>query len=131
MKKAQLFDIAEKMFVEDQMPLSYIAEKLDITEKTARNWRDEGDWKNKRKKFIKIRKNCNESLYELLTKVVGKMNEDFENGEAPSAGYLYFVNQMSNRLGKLKEYEDTKASESKECPETEDIARKVGELLGL
>ncbi len=134
-KKQAYFAQAEKMFVENGIPMSGIAKTLDISEKTLREWKKEGDWDRKRLMFLKNQNSCNTELYELLRKLTQKVNEDIDNGVTPEAGILYTIKALAGSLPKIKVYEDQNIQEQLEQKEekssTEDIVTKVNDILGI
>lgn len=106
-KKEQYYVLAEKYYVEEQMPVSGIEKKLSITQKTLHCWRKDGDWDEKRNKFLRSQCNCYASLYELVNKMTQKILEDYETQEkAPEGATLYFIKSMVDRLPKLKRFEN-------------------------
>lgn len=132
-KKEQYYVLAEKYYVEDQMPVTGIAKKLNVTEKTLHNWRKEGEWDNKRAKFLRSQCQCYASLYELVNKMTQKIAEDFETtGEAPDGSTLYFIKAMVDKLPKLKQFENElvldKTVNIHEKTD-EDISTRIAELV--
>jgi uncharacterized protein YjcR len=134
-KKQAYFAQAEKLFVENGIPMSGISKTLDISEKTLREWKKEGDWDRKRLQFLKNQNSCNTELYELLRKLTQKVNEDIDNGAMPEAGILYTIKALAGSLPKIKVYEDQNIQEQLEQKEekasTEDIVSKVNDILGI
>lgn len=51
-KKQLLFADAERLYIIDHCTLGEIASRLRIHEKTVANWKEEGDWENKRKNIL-------------------------------------------------------------------------------
>ena len=105
-KKEQYFCLAEKMYVEEQKPVSAIAKALNITNKTLGDWKKEGSWDEKRRCFLSSRYACYTGLYELLNKVTAKAIEEFhETGEIPERSTMNFISKMIDKLPKLKNFE--------------------------
>lgn len=131
-KKQAYYDIAQKMYIEEQKPISGIAERLDITEKTLRDWKIKGDWETKKLQLIKSQQSCHAELYKLVEKLTAKMSEDIEAGEKPDASTLYFLKGMIDKLPKLKAYEDSVSTKQKEVEvSAEDLVSKVNGILGV
>jgi uncharacterized protein YjcR len=130
-KKTEFFAIAEKMYTEEQIPISGIADRLDITEKTLRSWRDEGSWEKKKAQIMKSSQSCHAELYKLVEKLTTQMTEEIESGGSPDGAKLYFVSKMIDKLPKLKAYEETAGEKQEEKLSTDDLVNKVNNLLGV
>nr|BDD46387.1 hypothetical protein 5 [bacterium] len=130
-KKQAYFAIAEKMFTEEQIPITGIAERLDITEKTLRAWRDEGSWEKKKAQIMKSSQSCHAELYKLVEKLTTQMTDEIEAGGSPDGAKLYFVSKMIDKLPKLKAYEETANEKQESKISTEDLVSKVNNLLGI
>jgi len=131
-KKQAYYAIAEKMFIEEHKPLSGIAQLLGITEKTLRDWKNEGNWEEKKVQLIRCQQSCHSELYKLVEKLTIKMSEDLAAGEKLDGSTLYFLKGMIDKLPKLKAYEDSvtvKQQESKVS--AEDLVSKVNDILGV
>ncbi len=136
-KKETYYGLAEKCFVEDQIPVSGIAKKFNLTEKTVHTWKKEGNWEEKKLKFLKSQYSCYSALYELVSKMIKKINDDYtETGKMPEGSVLYFVKSMVDKLPKLKKFEtdlitDSEAKNS-EKDFNEDIIKKLNDkMLGI
>lgn len=132
-KKHTYYAIAERMYVEEKIPVSGIAKRLETTEKTLHEWKNEGDWKRKRLQFLKIQNSCNVELHKLIMNLTQKVNEDIANGITPEAGTLYTIKSLASTLPKIKSYEDTVIQEEsgQEEASTVDIISKVNDILGI
>lgn len=136
-KKQAYYADAEKLFVESGIPLAGIAKKLEITEKTLREWKKEGEWDRKRVQFLKIKNSCNVELHKMLTNLAQKVNDKIEVDEIPDAQTLYAINSLAATMLKLKTYEDSvvqqeisEKTEEKEAS-SEEILSKVHDILGI
>ncbi|MFN7066137.1 MAG: phage terminase small subunit-related protein, partial [Aquificaceae bacterium] len=52
-KKQLYFNEAERLYVIEQCTIQEIANRLRVSEKTVRLWKEEGDWENKRLQYLK------------------------------------------------------------------------------
>ena len=129
-KKQAFFAIAEKMYTEEHLPISGIAQRLDITEKTLRGWRDEGSWETKKVQILKCQQTCHAEMYKLVEKLVAKMTTDLDDGKMPDGSTFYFVRGMIDKLPKLKAYEEASGEKEETKVSTEDLVNKVNEILG-
>ena len=97
------------------MSIAEIARRLNISEKTLHNWKKEGNWDAKRTQFLKSQYSTNQTLYELVHLIATKAVEDFKiDGTVPDQKTLYFISAMSDKLLKLKAYEQSQAEEKLE-----------------
>lgn len=106
-KKATYEVLAAQYFVERQMSVAGIAKKLNISEKTIHTWKKDGNWEEKRTKFLKAQYSTNQTLYELLGLMATKAVDDYKSeGTIPDQKTLYFIMNMSDKLYKLKKFEE-------------------------
>lgn len=106
-KKATYEVLAAQYFVERQMSVAEIAKRLNISEKTIHTWKKDGNWEEKRTKFLKAQYSTNQTLYELLGLMATKAVDDYKSeGIIPDQKTLYFIMNMSDKLYKLKKYEE-------------------------
>lgn len=111
-KKDEYEVIAAQYFIEMQMTAAQISKRLNLSEKTIHNWKKAGDWEQKRKRYLKSQYSTNQTLYELLHMVAKKALDDFKNEEImPDQKTLYFIMAMTDKLHKLKAYENESAKE--------------------
>jgi len=63
MKKQMLADSAAKLYIEKFMTLENIAKQLNVSERTLRRWKAEGNWEEKRAEYIKSKTTIHKDLY--------------------------------------------------------------------
>ncbi len=111
-KSPETLIAATQYFVECQMSIAEIARRLNVSEKTLHNWKNENNWTLKRSRFLKTMYSTNQSLYELLHLVSQKAVEDYKtDGIMPDQKTLYFIMGMAEKLPKLKMYEKQEVQE--------------------
>ena len=98
--------LAEKYYVEEQLPISSIAKKLNLTDKTLHEWKKKGEWDNKRKDFFFFFFTCSAALQELVLHLVKDANAKIKAGEIPEAATLNFIGKMAEKLPKLKAFDE-------------------------
>ncbi len=113
-KKAQLFAEAERLYVIEQCTLGEIASRLRIHEKTAANWKEEGDWESKRAKHLKGKRAFHEELYEFTRTLMRSIKSDLEEGKQVDPGRMFAFNNLVGKLKNVKEYEDVVAQKEKD-----------------
>lgn len=137
-KKEQYGMLAEQYYVENNMPISGIAKRLNINEKTLHNWKREGEWDKKRTAFLHSKYSCYSALYELVNLLVKNAIDKYKTeGTLPEAKELYFIKDMAEKLPKMKNFENNlaeeqiqEAAEAKENTFTqEDIVKKIFEAM--
>ena len=122
--------LAEKYYVEEQLPVSKIVKKLNLTDKTLHDWRKKGDWDNKREAFLKSQFNCYANLYQLANLVINKAVETAQStGELPDSSTLNFIKAMADKLPKLKSLESEMALEKISENEKTDDALSTIDLV--
>lgn len=113
-KKQLLFADAERLYIIDHCTLGEIASRLRIHEKTVANWKEEGDWENKRKKYLNSRQAFHEELYEFTRKLMRSIENDLDVGNKIDSGRMFAFNGLVGRLKNVKEYEDVVSKKEKD-----------------
>lgn len=128
--------LAEQYFVEEQLPISAIAKKLHLTDKTLHEWKKNGNWENKRKDYLTSQCSCNKALYELVRLLTDKAVTDIrQNGTYPDSAALNFIGKMADKLPKIKNFEENEVNElitklsEKETSKNEDMKLKIAESI--
>lgn len=124
--------LAEKYYVEEQLPISTIAKKLNLTDKTLHDWKTKNNWENKRKDFLQSQFTCSTALQELVIQLVKDANSKIKMGEMPEAATLNFIGKMAEKLPKLKAFDDMVINEKMTSTENESISdqsQKIAELI--
>lgn len=124
--------LAEKYYVEEQLPISTIAKKLNLTDKTLHDWKTKNNWENKRKDFLQSQFTCSAALQELVIQLVKDANSKIKVGEMPEAATLNFIGKMAEKLPKLKAFDDMVINEKMTSTENESISdqsQKIAELI--
>jgi DNA-binding transcriptional MerR regulator len=142
-KKDQYEAIAKQYYTEMQIPISGIAKRLNLTEKTLHTWKKEGKWDEERTNFLRAQYQCYGALYKLLHTLADNALREFneDNNKIPDGKVLNFITQMSEKLPKLKAFENSmfseqvetiaKTEEKEETPEdmSVKIAKKIDAKL--
>ena len=127
-KKQLYFNEAERLYVIEQKTIAEIASRLRLSEKTVRNWKEEGDWQNKRYQYLQGKKAFHEELYQFARKLMKSIQADMDAGVKVDPGRLYAFTRLIPMLIKVKDYEETMKAHQ------EDEKKNVGltdELLKL
>ena len=133
--KQYLIGEAENLFVYKLKTIETIANELNLSRKTVMNWKEKGDWDNKRKLYIKSKIAFHEELFEFARKIMKDITEDMEKGNKIDAGRMYAFCKLVPMFTKVKDYEDIVAKkEEKATPRgltPELIAQIEEEVLGI
>ena len=132
--KRQYFDEAERLYVIEQYSLIEIARKLNLSRNTPLEWKELGDWDNKRKQYLRSKQSFHEELYEFSKKLMKGISEDIDSGEKIDACRLYAFCRILPMIGKVKDYEDVVAKKKEDTPKgltPELIAQIEEEVLGI
>ncbi len=135
-KKDVFYNEAEKLYIQDQLTISEIESRLGVCEKTIRTWKAEGNWDEKKRKYLQEKSSFHEELYVFSRTLMKKIQEDWEAGEKVDAGRLYTLTRILPMITKVKDYEDIKISKETDTDKkkglTEDIIKKIEkEVLGI
>jgi len=115
MKKAALYERAERLYISAQNTFDEIAAMLGVSERTLRTWADEGKWQNKRVKLVAQQESLDERLYNFVTKLMDRAEKDLENPDGQiDVGRLYTITRLVDKLQKAHQYEGTLNTEKTE-----------------
>lgn len=138
MKKQMLAEAAANLYIEKFMTLETIAKQLNVSERTLRRWKAEGNWDEKRFNFIQSKTTLHEDLYSFGKSLLDSIMTDMKNGEKVDSSRLYTVTKIMNMLKNVKTYEDKVTAESCETEKPKstglsaDIVREIEEkILGI
>ena len=117
------------------MAVDSIANKLNVNRKTILAWKEDGDWTNRRKEYLKSKQSFHEELYEFARKLMQGISEDMAAGEKIDPGRMYAFCRVLPMFTKVMDYEDATAKKvQKEKPKglTADIIAQIEEeVLGI
>ena len=101
--KQYLIGEAENLFVYKLKAVETIANELNLSRKTVMNWKEKGDWDNKRKLYIKSKIAFHEELFEFARKIMKDITEDMEKGNKIDAGRMYAFCKLVPMFTKVKQ----------------------------
>lgn len=138
MKKQILAETAANLYIEKFMTLETIAKQLNVSERTLRRWKAEGNWDEKRSEYLKSNTTFQENLYSFGKKLLDSIMSDMSNGKKVEPSRLYTVTKIMNMLKNVKTYEDKVTAENYETEKPKsgglsaDIVREIEEkILGI
>jgi hypothetical protein len=112
-KKALYFEEAERLYVVEQLSLSEIANRIPVSERTLRSWKEEANWDTKRSNFLSQRTSFHNELYDFTRELLTKVREDIAADKDPNSGQLYTLMKLLDKLNKVKDYEEETQKEDK------------------
>lgn len=133
-KKAINYAEAERLYVSEYNTLEQISEKLQVSERALRYWKDEGGWDKKRATFNENSAAFHAELYDLARSLAKTIKTSLDSEAEPSPHQLYTLTKLIPLLNKTKDYEDAVApvvEETKPQGITDETKKKVRALFGL
>lgn len=104
--KQYLFVEAERQYIYKFMTIEEISSRLNVSTKTLTKWKEQGDWNNKRKEFLKSKQSFHEEMYVFARKLMNDIMADIDNGEKIDPGRMYAFCRIIPMFVKVKNYED-------------------------
>ena len=133
--KKYLLNEAERLFVYELMTVEEVSRRLNLNRKTIIKWKEEGDWDNKRRIYLKSKQSFHEELYEFARKLMKDITCDMDNGEKVDPGRMYAFCKIIPMFTKVKSYEDViSQKDKKDTPKgltPELVAQIEEEVLGI
>ena len=133
--KRHLFNEAERLYIYCNKGIDTIANELKVNRKTIMDWKEEGDWGERRKAYKQSKLAFHEELYEFARNLVKGISEDMAAGKKVETGRIYAFCRIIPMFVKVKDYEDitTKHTETfKPKGLTKEIIAQIEEdILGI
>lgn len=112
-----------------------IAQRLNVSRGTVIKWKEQNDWANKKREFLKSKQCFHEEMYEFARKLMRGIQEDLENGEKPDQARMFTFCKLIPMFTRVKNYEDLIGEhKEKQTPKgltPELIAQIEEEVLGI
>jgi len=130
-KKQKYLEPAENLYVEHELTLAEIAERVPVSYATLRKWKQEGDWEVKKKELKLSRDGFHHELYALGRKLAAEINKDFDDGKVVSPARLYALGRIMDITDKTQKYEEkiSKKIKSNNKASLKDLVKKLNEEL--
>lgn len=121
--------LAEKYYVEEQLSLTEISEKLNIPTKTLTEWKKQENWEEKRRNFLSSQYSCYSALQELLMYLSKDALMKIKSGEVPESASLNFIAKMAEKLPKIKSFNEEKSKPQTNSDTQTQIAQMIDKKL--
>lgn len=109
-KKGVYAEQAQQYYVFQQMTLAEIADRLPVSERSLSDWKQDGNWDEKRAQHLETKRLFHEELYSLGLALVRQVKTDLDAGKTISPTRLNFLTRVTGSLTKAKEYEEAKTA---------------------
>ncbi len=129
MKKALLFEKAEKKYVEDLMTFEAIANELGCSDRTVRNWSKEGNWDIKRERHLNFQESLHQDAQDIALLLGQKIKEQLTEGTEPSSHIMHSFARISTSLLKIRDYERSIEAEGQDKDSAEKAAKNAAEIF--
>jgi uncharacterized protein YjcR len=134
MSKMKLYKEAERLYLQENLPVNKIAVQLDISRRTIFYWKKKYDWDKRKFEYEHEKDAFNQELLEFARKMMRKLNNDLDKNSHKNQSEIYsFMNILKN-IPLLKEYE-TSISTSKPKQQNfltpEQVREIEREVLGM
>jgi hypothetical protein len=105
MKKQILADSAKNFYIKKFMTLKNISKELNVSVRTLRRWKLDGNWDIKRSEYIKSNTTVQEDLYNFGRSILKSIMTDMENDQKVEPARMYTVIKIMNMLKNVKTYD--------------------------
>lgn len=142
MKKSQLYDRAEQLYVEELRTYEQIAAELGCSDRTLRNWSKQGRWDTKRIRLKDQQESLSDEVRQIALLLAKKLKDQLGEDIEPSPHILNAFTRMASSLLQVRSYDKSieqdmaqegdaslKEGKSKEAAET--FRRLFGTDLSL
>lgn len=133
-RSVELVELAKGMYVREQLTYKEIAKRLELNERTIRNWKNaDGDWDREREAYLASKKSFHEELYDFMREIISSVRADLKAGEKIDQTRLSCVARILPLVLKPKDYEDVakQRREAEDAAEQADLAAVIAAAMEL
>lgn len=121
--------LAEKLFVNDGMTCTEIADKVGRNRRTIESWKKKFGWEEKRAGLIESCRALPQRIYELWNKVATQIEKDINEGKEVSPARYRLASQLFDQIPKAEAVEKAAVAKSEtkkmSAKEIIDIVKKA------
>lgn len=129
---------AHDLYVYEHCTFDEVARRTGRSDKTIRNWTDEGGWKEERERLFQARRTTHEKLHVVVDALADRLVVSLNNTDADiPAQSVHALTGLISSMDRLYKYEKAGAADAAadagaihESSSPDDIVRKVREILG-
>lgn len=107
MTKMKDYKQAEKMYIDDKIPLEEIGAKLNISRRTLFYWKKKYEWDRKRFEAERKQENFSNELFEFARKLMQKISKDMDNKISTPQSEIYSLMKILKNIPQVKQYENS------------------------
>lgn len=134
-RTADLVELAKGMYVREQLTYKEIAKRLELNERTIRNWRraSGGSWDREREAYLASKKGFHEELYDFMREIISSVRSDLKTGDKIDQTRLSCIARILPLVLKPKDYEDVikQRKEAEDAAEQADLAAVIAAAMEL
>ena len=104
--------LAEKLFVNDGMTCTEIADKVGRNRRTVESWKKKFGWEDKRAGLIESCRALPQRIYELWNKVATQIEKDIDEGKEVSPARYRLASQLFDQIPKAEAVEKAAVAKS-------------------
>lgn len=105
MTKMKYYNEAERLYVEDKMPIDEISTQLNISRRTLFYWKKKYYWDKRRKELNSNNLNFIADLRNFIRKLMTKLTKDMETQTPTAQAEIYTLLNLIKSLPEVKKYE--------------------------
>ena len=129
MNKRDVFlENAERLYVVEQMLIEDVAQRVGVSERTIRRWKDEFKWDYKRKQYLNSKQMFHEELFNFARKLMASIELDMDNNEKIDPGRMFAFTKLLPMITKVKSYEDDVSHKDAKTQNTEITPEFIKEI---
>jgi len=107
MTKMKYYNKAERLYIEDKMPVDEIAMQLNISRRTLFYWKKKYNWDKRRNDLNSNYLNFSADLRNFIRKLMIKLTKDMDNKTPTTQAEIYSLLNLIKSLPEVKKYENS------------------------
>lgn len=138
MTKMKYYNEAERLYLEDKMPVDKIANQLNISRRTLFYWKKKYNWDKRRSDLNSNNLNFSIDLSNFIRKLMAKLTKDMETKTPTVQAEIYTLLNLIKSLPEVKKYKNsvtkatrTQISKTRNTLSHEFIEQVEKDILGI
>jgi hypothetical protein len=135
MAKPELMPVAEEMFVAQLANVADIATRLQVSEKTVRNWKARGGWDEKRAASLGAGSAISDRQMHIAVRVADLIDKLLDEGEVPPRHLFAYLLGAGGGAERARRFEELSRPQQDEGPKQDgpnpETLREAMRILGL
>ena len=130
MKKAQLYDTAERLYCEELMTFEQVAKQVGCSDRSVRAWAKEGKWEQKKENIRVSRTTLTDDAREIAVLLGGRIKGLLQDDLEPSPHIINAFTRLAASLINVRKGEPEDTSEAVNEDNKKEAYAKMRELFG-